>query len=588
MPRAVRVPARQQAAGRRRPLPARAGPGLLHDRLGRARGQRRGRRRAARRPTRPCCTTGPAPSTWPRAGGTAARAQGLRDVLLGLAASVDEPIAGGRHKVFGHPGLAVIPQTSTIASHLPRAVGRRLRRRAGRPARRAGAVARRRDRRRQLRRRLGQPLHRAPAPSTRPAVRAYQGLPMPLLLVCEDNGLGISVRTPDGWVAAAPAARGCDISAPTAATRPACYDAALAAADHVRAHRAARPAAPARRAAHGSRGLATWRSATGARREIDGDLARDPLARRPRGCSSRPACSPPTRCCAGTRRLREHRSGCRRRGRRRPRLAAADEVAGAAGAAHARGRRPGRHRGAPARGRRSRAFGGRLPEEEGPLTLAQAINRTLADARPPTPSVLVFGEDVARKGGVYGVTRGLQRRFGAGRVFDTLLDEQAVLGLGARRRDLRPAAGARDPVPGVPAQRPGPAPGRGRDAAVLLQRRLPQPDGGARRGLRLPEGLRRPLPQRQLRRRAARHPGPGRRLPRPARRRAPRCCAPAWPRPASTAAVCVFLEPIALYNTRDLFEAGDDGWLSPYAAPERWAESTCRSAAPAATATAAT
>jgi len=47
----------------------------------------------------------------------------LRDVLLGLVTAADEPIAGGRHKVFGHAGLAVIPQTSTIASHLPRAVG---------------------------------------------------------------------------------------------------------------------------------------------------------------------------------------------------------------------------------------------------------------------------------------------------------------------------------------------------------------------------------------------------------------------------------------------------------------------------------
>jgi 2-oxoisovalerate dehydrogenase E1 component len=43
---------------------------------------------------------------------------------------------------------------------------------------------------------------------------------------------------------------------------------------------------------------------------------------------------------------------------------------------------------------------------------------------------MVFGEDVARKGGVYGVTRGLLARFGASRVFDTLLDEQAILGLG--------------------------------------------------------------------------------------------------------------------------------------------------------------
>ena len=32
----------------------------------------------------------------------------LRDVLLGLVGAADEPIAGGRHKVFGHHGLAVI------------------------------------------------------------------------------------------------------------------------------------------------------------------------------------------------------------------------------------------------------------------------------------------------------------------------------------------------------------------------------------------------------------------------------------------------------------------------------------------------
>src|SRR5204862_4383646 len=69
------------------------------------------------------------------------------------------------------------------------------------------------------------------------------------------------------------------------------------------------------------------------------------------------------------------------------------------------------------------------PEDAGPLTLAQAINAALADALAARPQMLVFGEDVARKGGVYGVTRGLLRRFGAARVFDTPLDEQAILGL---------------------------------------------------------------------------------------------------------------------------------------------------------------
>ena len=71
------------------------------------------------------------------------------------------------------------------------------------------------------------------------------------------------------------------------------------------------------------------------------------------------------------------------------------------------------------------------------MTLAQAINATLADLMAAHPEALVFGEDVAVKGGVYGVTRGLRKRFGGRRVFDTLLDEQTILGTalgaGARR-----------------------------------------------------------------------------------------------------------------------------------------------------------
>ena len=47
------------------------------------------------------------------------------------------------------------------------------------------------------------------------------------------------------------------------------------------------------------------------------------------------------------------------------------------------------------------------------------------------PRALLFGEDVARKGGVYGVTRGLAKSAGAARVFDTILDEQTILGIAA-------------------------------------------------------------------------------------------------------------------------------------------------------------
>src|SRR5262249_33662837 len=56
----------------------------------------------------------------------------IRDVLRGIVASTKEPVAGGRHKAFGHPDLHIIPTTSTVASHLPRAVGRGATPRGGR------------------------------------------------------------------------------------------------------------------------------------------------------------------------------------------------------------------------------------------------------------------------------------------------------------------------------------------------------------------------------------------------------------------------------------------------------------------------
>ena len=124
---------------------------------------------------------------------------GVWDVLLGMAAAAEEPIAGGRHKVFGHRDLAVLPQTSTIASHLPRAVG----------------IAFAIERARELGIECAWPLDAvvvcsfgdaslnhatAQAALNTAAYLAYGGQPLPLLFVCEDNGLGISVPTPEAWV----------------------------------------------------------------------------------------------------------------------------------------------------------------------------------------------------------------------------------------------------------------------------------------------------------------------------------------------------------------------------------------------------
>src|SRR5437868_2154613 len=126
---------------------------------------------------------------------------GVMDLLLSLTASADDPISGGRHKVFGSVPLGVLPQTSTISSHLPRAVGL------------AVAV----DRAHRLGVSCPYPkdavvlcsfgvasLNHSTALGALNAAgwAAFQKLLVPLLFACEDNGLGISVRTSSGWVAA--------------------------------------------------------------------------------------------------------------------------------------------------------------------------------------------------------------------------------------------------------------------------------------------------------------------------------------------------------------------------------------------------
>jgi 2-oxoisovalerate dehydrogenase E1 component len=62
------------------------------------------------------------------------------------------------------------------------------------------------------------------------------------------------------------------------------------------------------------------------------------------------------------------------------------------------------------------------------LNMLTAIRRTLEQELASNPRVLVFGEDVGRKGGVHAATLGLQERFGEDRVFDTSLSEEGIIG----------------------------------------------------------------------------------------------------------------------------------------------------------------
>ena len=74
------------------------------------------------------------------------------------------------------------------------------------------------------------------------------------------------------------------------------------------------------------------------------------------------------------------------------------------------------------------------------LTMVQAINAGLQRAMEADPSVVLFGEDIGRLGGVFRVTAGLQERFGEHRVMDAPLAESAIVGaaVGMCMRGYRP------------------------------------------------------------------------------------------------------------------------------------------------------
>ena len=72
----------------------------------------------------------------------------------------------------------------------------------------------------------------------------------------------------------------------------------------------------------------------------------------------------------------------------------------------------------------------------------RAVNQAVAAEMARNESVVLFGEDSGAAGGVFGVSRGLQQRFGAHRVRDTPIAENSIVGMavGAAAVGLRPIA----------------------------------------------------------------------------------------------------------------------------------------------------
>ncbi len=462
---------------------------------------------------------------------------GVPDILHGVTAASVEPIAGGRHKVFGNHALAVMPQTSTIASHLPRAVGVAFA--IGRGGSTWGddavAVCSFGD--------ASVNHATAQAGLNTAAHFAYRDVPLPLLFVCEDNGIGISVRSPQGWVESALRARPSLRYEHAAGDDPElALEIAEDLAEWVREER--KPAVlHLRTVRYLSHAGADVETAYRTPQEIRADWDADPLLATGRwlvdaGLRTGEALADEYLA------ERERVFALADEAARLPQLQSAENVM-----------RPL----APRTAQRLRAV---EPQDGDPTTLALAINAALSDVLEREPAALVFGEDVGAKGGVYGVTRGLQRRFGEERVFDTLLDETSILGLalGTATSGSLPIPeiqylaylhNAEDQLRGEASTLQFFSQGRYRNGMVVRVAGYGYQKGfGGHFHNDNAVGVLRDIPGLVV-------ASPGR--PDDAAAMLRTCVEAA----KVDGSVCVFLEPIALYHTRDLYEEGDDRWLAP-------------------------
>jgi len=486
------------------------------------------------------------------------------DTLLGLCASSDDPVSGGRHKVWGSRRLWVPPQTSTIASHLPKAVGTAF---ALSRARRMGADL---------------PLssdaivcctfgdasasHATALAGINSARYAFRGgRPTPILFVCEDNRIGISTTTPSGWIKDRFATMSDMAYFEADGNVAEAWDSVEAAIRHCRTTRG-----PVFLQLHtvrlfghaGSDVETTYRTW----REIAEIEATDPLLAAARQLIESGATLPEDlRAIVASTRSRVRAAA--QEAASRPKLTTrAAVVAPLAPYDEAATRTEASLPIEP--GLREDILAGDFPENTKSATrrtLAAQLNAALTDELMRRPDAIVFGEDVGKKGGVYGLTAKLQRRFGRPRVFDTLLDETTILGVaqGAAHIGLLPVPeiqylayihNALDQLRGEAASLQFFSNGQYKNPMVVRVASFAYQKGfgghfhndnsiGALRDI---PGILLVTPS---------NGADGVRLLRGAMAIA-----------KANGSVVVFLEPIALYHERHVFEDGDDLWLTDYPA----------------------
>ena len=489
----------------------------------------------------------------------------LFDTLLSFCASRDDPISQGRHKVWGSRELAVPPQTSTIASHVPKAVGMAFA--LGR-ARRIGVASACPERAIVCCSFGDASANHATALAGVNSARyaSRRGNPVPVLFLCEDNGIGISVDTPRRWITDA-----------FSGLRHLRYFEATGSLDQV--WESVHAAIETCRATRGPvflhlRTVRLWghagsdvETAYRSVEQIESIEARDPLLANARTLVQSGAATPEE--------LRAMIADVRAR------VAGGESEASSRGTLETRAEvmaplapyDPQRCRASAAKpvstDARHALWGGRLPEDAtAPTkrTLAAQINAALTDEMLRRPEIIVFGEDVGRKGGVYYVTAGLQKRFGSRRVFDTLLDETTILGVaqGAALAGLLPVPeiqylaylhNAIDQIRGEASSLSFFSNGQFTNPMVLRVAGYAYQRGfGGHFHNDNSIGALREIP--------------GIVVASPARGDdAARMLRGALAMARENGRVVCFVEPIALYHTRDLYEEGDGLWLTDYPDP---------------------
>lgn len=347
----------------------------------------------------------------------------IYDMLLSFTASQDDPISRGRHKVLGSKTLFVPPQTSTIASHLPKAVGmahsidlnKRLVR-AGHVPHDSLVVCSFGD--------ASANHSTAQGAINAAGWSAYQNVPMPIIFVCEDNGIGISTKTPHGWIEA------------SFRNRPGLHYIACDGRNILDVFCAAREAERIARSRRqpvflhmqcvrlyghaGSDAEMTYLS----KEQIAHNELHDPL-RTSLALLEAYDIADRTTMRAYLECLFERVRAVGREAIQRPKLADASAVMASI---------------APQRPHKTSQLG--ISESERallfahekhnlgkPQTLNKLLNWALLDLMAEYPNTVLMGEDIGKKGGVYGVTSRLIQQFGPNRVINTLLDEQSILGM---------------------------------------------------------------------------------------------------------------------------------------------------------------